>query len=530
MLKFVSRRYGEIHDPALSGFNFSWNGALATLQVAHQFYTWTRPVSNHTAGGPSFSYPKDLPGLAEWSVPSPYQNWAKNQYFLSGKLEALDFPGEWFLDASNTLYFRPVTPTHLGLSQGECPPPPTDGSIEVKIRDYVVTTPQPTNTGPGNCAGNNVTVGLSGLTLLGGTLELWCCAGCTVSNVTLSYPTFNREIPEMDAIPGKTAKTTVAGWNNVIVDSTLTMSNNHGLAVSGSNNAVLNTLIDRTDWLGTLEYIPLAVDGGNGNRVINSTVRYFGNAGVVTSIANTPPAAQNGTQNPPMPMAGRNLEVAYCHIHHGGLIGKDSAALYTGGWSSAGLHWHHNWVHDATEKCIRGDDQSRNMTVHHNVIFNCGRAPVNDSQSEVAGFGLVLKGNGHSVYGNTIFSAATAELCLPSCVERLKPFRPQYPRQTQNGQTTILNSIASVKSAKCGCNATSPVGGTFKGMYAGELASLKLANSDGYDFRPLPNSPLIGAGVQAPGDPKIHPDIGAYQHDAPRWVAGCRGRPECPDL
>jgi hypothetical protein len=46
---------------------------------------------------------------------------------------------------------------------------------------------------------------------------------------------------------------------------------------------------------------------------------------------------------------------------------EDSAALYTGGWDTAGLEWHHNWIHDATEKCARADDQSRNMSVHHNV-------------------------------------------------------------------------------------------------------------------------------------------------------------------
>jgi hypothetical protein len=33
--------YGRIFDPALAATNFSWNGALATLQIAHQFFTWT---------------------------------------------------------------------------------------------------------------------------------------------------------------------------------------------------------------------------------------------------------------------------------------------------------------------------------------------------------------------------------------------------------------------------------------------------------------------------------------------------------
>jgi hypothetical protein len=101
--------YGHIVDPALAESRFSWDGGLATLQVAHQFFTWTRRVANHSVGGSFFEYPKDLPGLAEWSEPQRCwgvntthetcnQDWSKNQYFLSGKLEALDSIGEWFLE------------------------------------------------------------------------------------------------------------------------------------------------------------------------------------------------------------------------------------------------------------------------------------------------------------------------------------------------------------------------------------------------------------------------------------------------
>ena len=43
-------QYGFIADPELARGNFSWDGALATLNVAHQFFTWTRTVANHTAG------------------------------------------------------------------------------------------------------------------------------------------------------------------------------------------------------------------------------------------------------------------------------------------------------------------------------------------------------------------------------------------------------------------------------------------------------------------------------------------------
>ena len=64
----------------------------------------------------------------------------------------------------------------------------------------------------------------------------------------------------------------------------------------------------------------------------------------------------------------------------------DTAGVYTGGYDTAGTHYHHNWVHDMTEKCMRGDDLSLNMTVHHNVLYNCGE-PNGDKRRD--GVGLV---------------------------------------------------------------------------------------------------------------------------------------------
>ena len=42
--------YGRVVDPALANANFSWNGALATLQVAHQFFTWTVSARRQARG------------------------------------------------------------------------------------------------------------------------------------------------------------------------------------------------------------------------------------------------------------------------------------------------------------------------------------------------------------------------------------------------------------------------------------------------------------------------------------------------
>eukprot|EP00054_Salpingoeca_dolichothecata_P025683 m.180955 g.180955 ORF g.180955 m.180955 type:complete len:85 (-) comp25436_c1_seq8:132-386(-) len=63
---------------------------------------------------------------------------------------------------------------------------------------------------------------------------------------------------------------------------------------------------------------------------------------------------------------------------------------------------------------LAADDQSRNTTMHHLVAWNCGE-PLRDQNN--AGYGLVLKGNGHVLYANTFLDATSADMCIPDCAE-----------------------------------------------------------------------------------------------------------------
>jgi hypothetical protein len=512
-------KYGAMIDDELAKFPFSWNDAQVTLNVAHQFFTWTRTVSNHTIGGNSFNYPKDLPGITSYAS---MKTWPKsNMFFLSGKLEALDSPGEWFWDkSSSTLYLWNPT--------GGKP-----SSTEYKIRDFgfeakAAADASPTAAPPVTVLSTVSNVHLQGVDFIGCTFALSNCEGCSVTNVNLEYPTYRRDIPEVNP-PGSTenvARTLVDGNGISIKNLTLKYSNNNGLAVHGSNINVTNVLVAYTDWLGTLTYAPMKVNG-NQIRITRSTVAYFGNAGVVTSIPNTPPndvQPSNKTPPVPMPMSGRHLDVSYCNIHHGGMVGLDTAGLYSGGWSTAGLYWHHNWIHHHREKCIRCDDQSENATIHHNVAYNCGM-PVGTVRK--SGHGLVMKGDGHRIYANTFFNSAKDELCLPSCIEKRKGFRKQYPLVVQNNRSQLFNTAADkVLGGGCECPGGTAAGGNWTDVQTNlTLAELKLTDVDGMDFRPAVGSPLIDAGAVIPpytdGFVGKAPDVGAYEHGGTRWVAGC---------
>ena len=176
------------------------------------------------------------------------------------------------------------------------------------------------------------------------------------------------------------------------------------------------------------------------------------------------------------------------------------------------------------------------MSVHHNVLFDRGLEPNVDVQSANSGIGLIIKGDGHMIYANTIFGANYTELCLPACNEPLKPFCAQYPlAPEQNGNSSIFNSAAlNDFGYPCSCHNASDQrhpGGNQSAIFHGGLSSLKLVDVAHFDFRPQPSSPLVDKGVVWPpltdGFVGAAPDIGAYEYGGERWLAGCQGLPGC---
>jgi len=114
--------YGMMVDPELAKTGVDWSGAVATLNVG-TWQTWRRVVRTHKAGGDRFTYRRDLSRRLESK-----RKWASfDHYFLSGKLEALDIPTEWYLDrGAGRLYLWDLN----GKS-------PAGHNVEAKVRDYV---------------------------------------------------------------------------------------------------------------------------------------------------------------------------------------------------------------------------------------------------------------------------------------------------------------------------------------------------------------------------------------------------------
>jgi len=472
----VGSRYGKMVDPELARTGVDWTGAVATLNVAHQFYTWARTVREHSAGSDTFTYDRDFPGItcfADRTTP-----WEHNRYYLSGKLEALDAPGEWFLDvATGTLYLWPLD----GRDPNAC-------TVEAKVRDY-------------GLEGEGLRhVELRGLHFFGCTLRIEACESCTVAGCHLLFPTCTRRIPEMEAERSIAPRTLVSGAHNTVRDCSVAYTPCEGLAVLGSHNTVDNCLVHDCCWNGSLTYCGIKLSPRPGveeeGRSVLRRCTVFDTGNVCVHVGHMPACVTE-----------------YCHIHDGGLACKDVSLLYTQLPVIDGTVFHHNWVHGCHAEHIalgiRGDDQTRGLTVHHNVVWDCDWDAI------------IVKGDRNRVHNNTCFANGGCDVLMVCTPEPKKPWREQWPLlEKQNEHSETFNNCARTIRGQRGDQAVPPTGAAANN-YEGEDPAL--VDPEGFDFRPRADSPLVNAGRPVPGitDGEA-PDVGAYEHAAEPWTAGCR--------
>jgi len=481
-------RYGKIVDPALAGTGVDWTGARATLNVAHQFFTWTRTVEAHTAGEKTFTYSRDLQGITHHA--NKAKPWEDDRYYLSGKLAALDAPGEWFHETeSDTLYLWCLDSKDPGVHR-----------VATKARDYAFAIEGLDH------------IEISGFQFFGATFLLHDCNHCVIDNCHLRYPTYARRIWDPASREPWTDQTLASGSNNTVRRCSLAYIPTSGLIVTGTDNVVEDTLIHDVCWYGSLRHVPLRMGGtkdtGPSARGVirRNTVYNFGNAGIC--------------------FGNQACVVEYNHVYDGGLCCLDVSLIYTQLPMCAGSVVRYNWVHGCwTERKrglgIRGDDQTRRLTVHHNVVWDCGRD------------GIIVKGDHNKVHNNTVLDIGRTDkpgnyISLHTRPEPKKPWRKQYPLlKQQNANSQVFNNAALTITGHWK-GTPLPTGKHVSNNFRGR--DLQLVDPKGLDFRPKPGSPLIDAGRKIPGIADGFkgkaPDVGAYEFGGEHWRAGITWTPE----
>jgi hypothetical protein len=469
----------------LAETGIDWTGALATLNVGHQYKTWTRDVKQHSIGSDQFTYELDE-RLGDGSESGP--SWADDCFFLSGKLEALDTPTEWFHDAGRGILY-------LRCDDGGSP---ATRQVAIKRRVYAID------------ASRCQYIQIIGLSFFAATLRLDQCEHCLVDQCRLQFPVytkrFNQRSPEGSIIPEPA--TLVAGDYNTIRNTSISFSNLGGLLVRGKHCRVEDCIIHDVNWVGNYGYPGISLQGSsaeeNHNVVSHCTVHGVGNIGILYS--------------------GRANTIEYNHVFGTGRSCRDIAAIHTGGVRAMGSVAHHNWVHDSTGIGLRGDDQTRGLTFHHNVVWNCRR-------------GMIIKGNHNKVYHNTVLvdpesNGSTASIVIPKRAEPQKWWTRNPTLPVQNEDTLVFNNASYSIADRGGTPIPASDRVSHNVILSGDARSTfrdarEASLADGtFDLRPLAGSSLIDAGRLAPEASDAYhgnaPDAGAYESQGERWIAGAK--------
>lgn len=462
------------HKLATTGVN--WTGAMAVLNISHQFWTWTSPVIEHTAGEDRFRYAtENLAGIMS-------HRFDNDRYYLTGILAALDTVGEWHHDREQGLLY-------VWAPDGK---QPLSGSVSVKQRHH------------GLVVKNSSNIHISGIHFFGCAFDLSEVSKCVIEDCHLRYPGFSREITERYKHPHRRLApcASIKGDHNVVRKCSIGYSSGTGLRVKGAYNLIEDNLIHDVCWSGSLDYSALyIVSKSKANTARHNTLLNSGN--VLLHL--------NGPDN----VAELN------HVYNGGRACMDVSLVYTSLPLCAGTEIRYNWVHGCYAPHIalgiRGDDKTRKLRVHHNVTWDC------------AWEGIVVKGDENLVYNNTGFRNGRADIMMYSGPEPHKDWHKKWPPvPEENKHSKVFNNLGWNMRGHRGKDI--PPGGFFVNNHQVKYPATLLRDRSNRDFRPAPNSAIVDAGTVIDGLPSRFsgkaPDIGAYEADAEPWIPGITWDPK----
>jgi len=496
--------YGTIKDKHLAATGWNITGARAVLNVCHQYFTWTRIVEGHTAGSDSFNYPKDLGK----SIKAKDESGASlvfndDRYYLVGKKEFLDAPGEWYYDEEKQqLYVCMPEGTNTEKKQ-----------LEFKARYFGLTASPDKNF-----------LIVDGITFFGTAFKFGKDYNNRSHNILFSnnqvlYSSWTDNF-SLDPLDKKFKldknfpiinSDHAAIINNVFAFGTL-----NGLLVNGKYALIENNIFHDFDYNSSLTCPMLEVNRSwadyinKGGEAIIRNNTLFNSGGIIMQVA----------------MNDNNVYMNDCYNAFRAAWGgnKDASALYTQNVFCHGTRMHHNWVHDSYSGTptlpwgggmgIRGDDKTAGLTIDHNVIWNVGSTGVELKTPDDPTSDQINK-----VFNNTIFKHSKYNAVKSGMIVQTIQNQNQYSLVSNNLSETIYGHWFA-----------KPIGkyADFSNNDTGEIVESVLENASQLDFRPKTiASRVLDKGKVLDGYTNTvigsNPDIGAYElGDSVYWIPGRR--------
>jgi hypothetical protein len=318
---------GTLYDPSITQGDGYWAGATITITPGDAWVAYTGTVTDSAPGWLKVSLPAT-------SIPNVETPIAGNGYFLSGKFEALDAPGEWYRDAGGTLYLW-----------GPAGDNPTSHDIEVKRREY----------------GFDLS-GVSDTTIQG--IGLFACTihtdsdstNTTINNITAAYITQFTNPGGSGWHPPAPFGIELNGANSIFENSTIALSAGDGVYVGGSDVQVTNNVIHDIDYSGS-DAAGVRVNAANA-MIDHNTIYNAGRDGI--NLQSAPAKILDNV------------------IHDFMLLTYDGGAVYAMQIDGQGTEIAGNTMFDAHKNNYGGldatgivlDGASSNFVVHDNITAN----------------------------------------------------------------------------------------------------------------------------------------------------------------
>jgi Right handed beta helix region/Chondroitinase B len=521
--------YGTLVCSALAKTGWDVTGALALLNVDHQFFCWTRSVRVHKVGADTFTYDQDLgKNVNNRDEAGVLGKWNHgNKFYLFGLKQFLDAPGEWFYDAAaKKLYvFSPDGKN------------PAEGILEIKAREWGFRADSSCNYLTIEGVGFLGTAFKFGENLNKRSFHIVLRNSRVLHSSWTEFLSFKGSgLPEENPSEASrdTVYPTIMADNSEVQNCTFMYGALSALFIGGFYNRIENNLFSDFDYSSSLVYPPLHVnrtvvsDGKGGHDVI----RY-------NTICRSGGIQAEMTQED-CEFAMNEVRDSYLACYGGN---KDTSAVYTQRPTCKGTRIHHNWVHEGYSGTpplpwgggtgIRGDDLTCGLTVDHNVVWNCGSVGIT-----IKNVNKPTPEEANRCVNNTVFDHSAYNKIKSAIIIPTVPGKAYYPdasmlasrpnaAETPNAWSTVANNLAD------------PIYGMW---FAKPLGTLKLAagncsafdartdlvGRDWYDFRPAANAVrILGRGVAieglAVGSAGKAPDVGAYERGDPvYWIPGQR--------
>lgn len=233
--------------------------------------------------------PGNVIDLADWGLGTP-------EYYIMGKLAALDYPGEWYYDkAAGTLYMRTTTSDS-----------PAGHTIEAKARNLAF-----------DLTGKNY-ITVSGVNLFAATIDMTDGSNDVIDGIHAKY------LSEFNKGVSYSAGICLCGTNDTLKNSELQYSSGALVTISGSSNKLVNNLIH---------------DGTYGPIVFNSAVEILGIGHLISN---------NEVYHSGRSLIGGEFYASVIQnndFHDGNYFATDTGLLYTAHNGLGNSEIHNNYWH-----------------------------------------------------------------------------------------------------------------------------------------------------------------------------------------